>query len=62
MYDLAYRFLSASGMILTYRSNDVASKLANYVVSLRTQTQKEKATQCVTFFGTDTQNETGLKT
>lgn len=34
------RFVSASGTMLTKRSNDVASELANDVVSLRTQTQK----------------------
>ena len=45
------------------RSNDVASKLANDVVSLRTQTQKERHDENRVFlFGTDTQNGTGLKT
>ena len=37
-----HHFVSASGMMLTERSNDVASKLANDVVSLRTQIQKER--------------------
>ena len=44
-----------SGMMLTHRSNDVASKLANDVVSLRTQTQKRASLSTCSFFGAASQ-------
>ena len=48
--------------MLTKRSNDVASKLANDVVSLRTQTQKERHDfHRVFLFAGATRNRTGDK-
>ena len=45
---------------VSLRLNDVASELANDVVSLRTQTQKENTSQKEVFlFGGATRNRTG---
>jgi len=47
------RFVSASGMMLTYGQMMFATALQNDVVSLRTQTQKNKALpkKCFVFLG-----------
>lgn len=45
-----HRFVSASGTMLTKRSNDVASKLANDVVSCGHKHKKKDTTFIVSFF------------